>query len=167
MSSIVQSVGQFADNAQGLIGRSHTVRLLLVWGAITLLALVAVIVVLIARAQSAMQPHLDTSGVSATAPHQSAIIMSHTSALNSQIAQSSAPSSGSAPTASTRVTVNGQNIPLPQSGNGTVHQTVTSDNGNQASVDVNVRTTSSSDSSSSSNLTLNVDSDQVSTNNSE
>lgn len=67
---------------------------------------------------------------------------------------------------SNSVTVNGQSIPLPSDGKGTVHKEITSENGSKTTVDINVDSNSSS-SKSSSSMNLNVDSRQSSVNNSE
>lgn len=61
--------------------------------------------------------------------------------------------------ATANVQVNGQTVPLPPNGNGTVHKEITSDDGSKASVDVTVNSSSSSDSSS---FNLNVTSNQSS-----
>ena len=55
-------------------------------------------------------------------------------------------------TVSADVVVNGQSLPLPADGNGTVQKVVTSDNGQQTSVNVTMESNASSSTSSSLNL---------------
>ena len=164
MSGAIQSIKQFTGSTNDATGHSHGVRSLLIWGAIATLIAVGIVVVLTVDAQ---YKNKTTYSASAKGTLVNSILLpligsSRTSTLNTQVSQSSNPAS--APVTSATVKVNDHTIPLPASGNGSVHQEVTSSDGSKVSVDMNVSSTSSSDSST---FELNLNSAQVSVNNSE
>lgn len=141
------------------------------WGAIALLVLLAIIIAIAVNAlqhqaaakQDASTPNQPISQKSETvpvsAPHSNA---ANTESKSSQSVSTQVTSNGSH--ATTNVTVNGKQVPVPT--NGTVHKEVIDDDGNKA--EVNISTNSSqSESSSDSSISVNVSSEQSIIDNSE
>jgi len=141
------------------------------WGAIALLVLLAIIIAIAANAlqhqaaakQDAVTPSepISQNDEAAPTPTPSPAI-SNADIQSNQSVHTQVTNNGSH--ASTNVTVNGQQVPVPT--NGTVHKEVTDDEGNKA--EVNISTNSSqSESSSRSSISVNVSSEQSTIDNSE
>jgi len=141
------------------------------WGAVALLVLLAIIIAITvntlqhqaAAKQDAVTPSepISRKDEAAPAPTPSPAI-SNADIQSSQSVRTQVTNNGSH--ASTNITVNGKQVPVPT--NGTVHQEVTDDEGNKA--EVNISTNSSqSESSSSSSISVNVSSEQSTIDNSE
>jgi uncharacterized iron-regulated membrane protein len=120
----------------------------------------------LANRAPAAEPAIPTS--------QQAEASHHATSLNVQSEQTTPPadSTTSAPqssqsSSSTSVQVNGQTMPLPSNGNGTVHKEITTTGGGKTTVDITQQSSSSSSTSDSSSLNLKIESKQSSINNSE
>lgn len=142
---------------------SHQVYLLIGLGVIVLLVLLLVPAVVHSsvKQQSVSVSHAESpvSLPSKSSSQPPALPASSQAAV--QVNQSTTKSNGAGPqpTTSANVQVNGQTVPLPPNGNGTVHKEITSGDGSKTSVDVTVDSSSSSDSST---FNLNVTSNQSS-----
>ncbi len=160
MASMIQTIDRFALGTD--VTASHSrVYTLVSLGAAALLVLVLIFALnQIGTRQHASSMNHIQSQQSLPYPAKPSPTPAASNQTITEIHQSTSSSSPhSAPTTSARVEVNGKNVPLPSSGNGTVHKDVTSSDGSKASVDVMVHSSSSSDSST---FNLNINSDQSS-----
>lgn len=171
MSGSMQSVERFTAKVVDTMNRMYTTRPILLMGAIGLSILLLIFTIVSATTRYTQPTVVDYDEVSetlpvpVTKPQPPTVkpVSPSTMEVNQSMSQQ-APAPSSQTSAS--VQVNGKNVPLPASGNGTVHKKITSSDGsNKTSIDITVKSHSSS--SNSSSLNLEIESNQSSEDNSE
>lgn len=171
MAKLVPALRHHPLESGGTSGRMSGHTLSLKWGAIMLLFLLAIIIAAIVNAlqhqvaakQNAVTPSASISQKAEAAPAPApSPTSSNADVQSSQSLHTQVTNNGSH--ASTNVTVNGKQVPVPA--NGTVHKEVTDDNGNKAEVNIS-SSSSQSESSVNSSISVNVSSDQSTIDNSE
>ena len=165
MANVISSLRHRTLESGGIPSRLSGHMFSLKWGAVMLLVLLAAITAVVVSAlrhdvAAKQAVTSNTSNSHATETSLTPAPTPKTSAAKTEV-QSSSQSvtthvTNSGTKGSTSVTVNGQNVPVPASGN--VHKVVTDDNGNTA--EVNISTNSDQSGSSDSSMNVNVSSEQ-------
>lgn len=166
MAKLVPALRHHPLESGGVSRRWSGRTLSLKWGAIMLLVLLALIISIAANALqhkvAAKQETVPDAPVSQKSDASQAPLspvlsptVPNTNSAASQSVNTQVMSNGSH--ATTNVTVNGKQVPVPT--NGTVHQEVTDDNGNKAEVNISSNS-SQSESSVNSSINVNVSSEQ-------